>query len=82
MSSGYCSRTSVARKLRLIRRALKVYECGLAASLTKAIEECGVSVKPSTLKALNSKVRYCFHRRGGQQRALRLGAVRRRRRRG
>jgi len=82
MSSGYCNRKTVAMKLRLVRRALKVYECRLAGSLVDGIRECGVSVKPGTLRALDSKVRSCLRHSGGRQRALRLGSTRRRRRRG
>jgi hypothetical protein len=80
MSTGYCSRKSVAMKLRLVRRALKVYECNLAGSLVDGIKECGVSVQQSTLRALDSKVRSCLRHSGGRQRALRLGATRRGRR--
>lgn len=81
MSGSYCNRKQVAMKLRLIRRALKVYECSLAGSLTDGIKECGVSVKPSTLRELDSKIRSCHRHAGGRQRTLRLGATRRRRRR-
>jgi hypothetical protein len=72
-----CSRKAISNWLGRAKRAVKVYDCDYAADLMYAIGECreemGKSaIKGSTWKAMSSRVRSCYRRQGGVQRALKV----------
>jgi hypothetical protein len=72
-----CSRKAISNWLNRAKRAVKVYDCDQAADLMYAIGRCrevqGAStIKGSTWKAMSSRVRHCYRKQGGVQRALRV----------